>query len=313
MINAMRQLPPLSGVKVFEAAARHENFTHAAAELGMTQAAVSYQIRLLEERLGIPLFIRAKRRVTLSEAGRRVAPLVSDAFDRIGEAFSGLVDEDESVLTISTTQTFASNWMAARLGAFQLARPELAVRLRANNSIIDFARDDADAAVRMGAGGWPGLRHHFLFHLHATPACSPEFAERHALRDPKDVLRVPRLTPDDEWWKLWLEAAGLSALDGGPPSIRLDSQVTEGRMALAGHGLAMLTPLYWKAELASGRLVLPFDLVIREQRATWLVYPEHKRNRAKVRAVREWLLREVAAEAAAGLPEVFTPPAGEPG
>src|SRR5919202_6175978 len=124
----MRRLPPLAAVRAFEAAARHENFTLAAAELGLTQAAVSYQIKLLEDRLGVPLFVRSKRRVTLSDAGRRVAPLVSTAFDGISEAFAGLVDDDESVLTISTTQTFASNWLAARLGAFQLARPELAVR-----------------------------------------------------------------------------------------------------------------------------------------------------------------------------------------
>src|SRR3712207_122666 len=112
----MRKMPPLPAVRVFEAAARHENFTTAAAELGMTQAAVSYQIKLLEERLGVPLFIRSKRRVSLTDAGRKVAPLVSGAFDALADAFDGAVADDESVLTISTTQTFASNWMAPRLG-----------------------------------------------------------------------------------------------------------------------------------------------------------------------------------------------------
>jgi LysR family glycine cleavage system transcriptional activator len=307
----MRNLPPLSSVKAFEAAARHENFTLAAAELGMTQAAVSYQIRLIEERLGVTLFIRAKRRVTLSEAGRRVAPLVSAALDSISEAFSGIVEEDEGVLTISTTQTFGANWLAVRLGAFQVARPDLAVRLKADNGLIDFARDSADVALRMGHGPWAGLRHHFLFHLHATPACSPEFLEKHRLASPADVLRVPRLTPMDDWWTLWLDKAGVGALEEpGAGGIRLDSQLTEGRMAMAGHGLAMLTPLYWKAELASGRLVRPFDLLICERRATWLVYPEHKRNRTKIRALREWLLAEMAAEAALGPAEIFRPPEG---
>src|SRR3712207_4157238 len=110
----MRKIPPLPAVRVFEAAARHENFTTAAAELGMTQSAVSYQIKLLEERLGVPLFTRSKRRVTLSDAGRKAAPLLSGAFDAISDAFSMIVDDDEGVLTISTTQTFASNCMAAR-------------------------------------------------------------------------------------------------------------------------------------------------------------------------------------------------------
>src|SRR3954462_11939521 len=129
----MRKLPPLAAVRVFEAAARHENFTLAAAELGMTQAAVSYQIKLLEERLGVPLFVRSKRRVTLSEAGRRGAPLVSAGFDGIAEAFAGLVDEDESVLTVSTAQTFASNWLAGRLGALPVGRPALAGPLPGRN------------------------------------------------------------------------------------------------------------------------------------------------------------------------------------
>lgn len=304
----MRHLPPLASLRVFEAAARHENFTLAAAELGMTQAAVSYQIRLLEERLGVPLFVRAKRRVTLSESGRRVAPLVSDAFDRLAEGFAGLVDEDESVLSVSTAQTFASNWLAARLGAFQIERPELAVRLQTSNAMVDFARDEADVAIRMGHGPWPGLRHHFLFHLHFTPMCTPEFRERHNLREPADALRVARLSPDDDWWKIWLTAAGIAAPAERQPGILLDSQATEGQAVLAGHGLALMTPMFWRAELASGRLVQPFDLVSCDRRAHWLVYPEHKRGRAKIRAFRDWLLAEIEREAANGPPAVFTPP-----
>ncbi|MEA3039183.1 MAG: LysR family transcriptional regulator, glycine cleavage system transcriptional activator [Sphingomonadales bacterium] len=310
----MRRLPPLAAVRAFEAAARHENFTLAAAELGLTQAAVSYQIRLLEERLGLPLFIRSKRRVTLSEAGRRIMPLVSGAFDDLSDAFAGLVDEDESVLTISTTQTFGSNWLAPRLGGFQVARPDLAVRLQAENALIDFARGEVDVGVRMGLGPWPGLRHHFLWHLHAAPFCSPEFRERHRLETPEDVLRVPWLTPDDEWWKLWLEKAGVAPRDEpGGRGIRLDSQVSEGQMALAGHGLSMLTPIYWQAEVAAGRLVRPFDIMVCEKRATWLVYPEHKRGRAKVRHFRDWLLAEVAEMAKQGPAEVFTSNSPLPG
>lgn len=305
----MRHLPPLPSVRVFEAAARHENFTLAAGELGMTQAAVSYQIRLLEERLGLSLFVRSKRRVTLSEAGRRLAPVVSDAFDRLGEGFADLVDEDESVLAISTAQTFASNWLAGHLGAFQVARPELAVRLQTSNGLVDFARDEADVAIRMGEGKWPGLGRHFLFHHHFTPMCTPDFRDRHGLREPQDVLRVPRLTPDDEWWEVWLSAARISLPAERVPGIRLDSQATEGQAAMAGHGLGLLTPMFWKAELAAGRLVQPFPLIACERRGHWLVYPEHKRGRAKIRAFREWLLKEIAAEAPSGPAAAFTPPA----
>lgn len=299
----MRRLPPLAAVKVFEAAARHENFTQAAAELGMTQAAVSYQVKLLEERLGLPLFLRSKRRVTLTEAGRRVAAPVSGALDAIAEAFAGLIDEDEGLLSISTTHTFAANWLAARLGAFQVARPELAVRLHTSNAMVDFARDDADVAVRMGRGPWEGLRCHFLFGMESTPLCTPDFLERHALREPADILRVPRLTPDDPWWASWLAAAGVAGEAGAASrGIRLDSQVAEGHAALSSHGIAMLTPLFWKAELAAGRLVQPFTLTVTDGRGIWLVYPEHKRSRAKIRAFRDWLIAEAAADAGGATP-----------
>ena len=305
----MRHIPSLPAVRVFEAAARHENFTSAAGELGMTQAAVSYQIRLLEERLGVPLFVRSKRRVTLSDAGRRIAPLVSGAFDTLSDAFSALVADDEGVLKISTTQTFATNWIAPRLGLFQIERPELAVRLHTETALVDFARDDVDVAIRSGRGGWPGLRQHFLFRLHVTPMCSPDFAARHDLASPERLLRVPRLSPGDVWWKIWFEAAGLVPGDGAePPGIRLDSQAAEGNAAMAGHGVSMLSPLMWQNELASGRLVRLFDLHVNEGPSYWLVYPEHRRNIAKIRAFRDWLLGEVAAQAKIGPAEAFVPP-----
>jgi LysR family glycine cleavage system transcriptional activator len=304
----MRHLPPLPAVRAFEAAARHENFTQAAAELGMTQAAVSYQIRLLEERLGVPLFVRSKQRVTLSDAGRRVASDVSEALDTIAEAFSSLVDEDESVLGISAAQTFATAWLAPRLGGFQISRPELAVRIHTSNRLIDFASDEADVAIRMGKGPWPGLRQDFLFCLHATPLCTPEFKERHAIERPEDLLRVPRLNADDVWWTQWLGAAGVEPPAPGQPGIRLDAQVLEGNATLAGHGAGLLTPLFWRTDLREGRLVQPFPLIVVTGPALWLVYPEHKRGRAKIRAFREWLLAETAREAAAGPAEAFSPP-----
>ena len=305
----MRHIPPLAAVRVFEAAARHGNFTKAAEELGMSQAAVSYQIKLLEERLGMALFLRDKRQVTLSDAGRRIAPLVSGAFDTLSDAFSALMDDDQSLLSISTTQTFASNWIAPRLGLFHIDHPELAVRLETDSRLVDFSRDPADVAIRSGAGPWPGLKHHFLFRLHVTPMCSPEFLERNPLVRPADLFAVPRLSPGDMWWKLWFAAAGLA--DQEPAStrgIRLDSQAAEGNAALAGHGVGMLSPLMWRNDLASGRLVRPFDLTVLEGPSYWLVYPEHKRNQAKIRMFREWLLREIAAQAAHGPPEVYAEP-----
>lgn len=303
----MRRLPPLASVRVFECAARHENFTRAAAELGMTQAAVSYQIRLLEERLGVPLFARSKRRVTLTDAGRKVAPLLSSAFDTLSDAFSSLIEEDRGVLGISTAQTFASTWLAARLGTFQVMQPELAVRLSTDNRLVDFTSEDVDVAVRIGKGPWPGLAAHFLFRSHVTPMCSPAFRDRHTLTRPEQLLDVPLLSPEDVWWKMWLEQAGV-AVDGEIQrrGIRLDNQVMEANAAMAGHGIAMMTPYFWRAELAAGRLVQPFDEVLMMGMSHWLVYPEHKRNHPKIKAFREWILAEMKQSAAGENPEIFT-------
>ena len=142
----------------------------------MTQAAVSYQIRLLEERLGVPLFARVKGRVSLTDAGRRIAPLVASAFETLDDAFSGLVAEDQALLSISTAQTFATTWLAPRLGAFQMRHPDLAVRLSSDNRLVDFSTGEYHAAVRVGRGDWPGLKCHFLFRLNFSPICSADFA-----------------------------------------------------------------------------------------------------------------------------------------
>lgn len=290
----MRRLPPLAAIRVFEAAARHGNFTRAADELGMTQAAVSYQIRLLEERLGAPLFHRARGRVTLSEAGRRAAPLVSAAFDSLGDAFAAVRAETAAVLTISAATTVAAKWLAPRLGGFQLRHPDLAVRLDATNVFVDFARDAADVAIRYARDVDAGLSADRLFDSDFTPMASPEFLALHGVAGPADAMTVPRLTPDDDWWQLWFDAAGLTASPrrGG---LQLDSQIVEGAAAIAGQGLALLSARLWSNELAAGTLVAPFAITASTGGSFWLVCPERRRNVAKIRHFREWLLAEVAA------------------
>ncbi|WP_426168569.1 transcriptional regulator GcvA [Sandarakinorhabdus sp. DWP1-3-1] len=291
----MRQLPPLAAVRVFEAAARHGNFTRAAAELGMTQAAVSYQVRLLEERLGTPLFRRDKGRVTLTEAGQRAAPLVSGAFDTMDDAFAAARRQTEAVLTISAANTFAANWLAPRLGGFQLRHPELAVRLDASDQLVDFARDPADVGVRSTREVPPGLHGVRLFASEFTPMASPAFLARYPLLAPADLLGVPRLTPGDGWWQLWFDAAGVPAGNSNRAGLQLDSQVVEGAAALAAQGVALLNARMWTRELAEGRLVAPFPLVATAGSSFWLVCPESRRNQPRVRQFREWLLAEVAA------------------
>lgn len=291
-----RQIPPLSAVRVFEAAARHLNFTRAAEELAMTQAAVSYQVRMIEDRLGTPLFVRTGRRVSLSPAGQRLAPLVSAAFDQLDEAFAKVRLAESGVLTISAAPGIAASWLGPRLARFQLGKPDMAVRLLASHELVDFARDEIDVGIRIGQGNWPGLRAIEMFPADFTPMCSPAFIERMGpFTDPRQLLGILRMNSDDIWWRAWFTQMGVEIPDDlDRYSIHVDSQVIEGMAALAGEGIAMLTPRFWPFELETGRLVQIFPHVGGGS-SFWLVYPEHKHGSPKVKAFREWLMAEVKA------------------
>jgi LysR family transcriptional regulator, glycine cleavage system transcriptional activator len=296
----MRQLPPLSAVRVFECAARHQNFTTAAVELGMTQAAVSYQIKLIEERLGVALFMRANRRVTLTAVGKRIAPLVAGAFDSLDDAFAIARSDNDAVLTVSCSMTFGPNWLAPRIGAFQTAHPELAVRLHTSNGLVDFARDDVDAAIRGGGGDWPGLKAHFMMRMPVMALASPTYlASVRPVVTPDDVLALNRISPEDSWWTIWRDQiGGMLPCDPVVPGVRLDSQMMEGSAALAGHGVAVLNPVLWRNDIVAGRLVPLLDAVAFDTGDFWLVYPELKRTSPKIRAFRAWLLAEIARDGA---------------
>lgn len=291
----MRSLPPLSAVRVFEAAARHLNFTRAAVELGMTQAAVSYQVKLLEERVGTPLFLRGARKVELTEVGARIAPAATQALDLLGSAFEAARGDSESVLVISSVHTFASNWLAHRLGGFQLAHPEIAVRLEISSHVVDFAREEIDIGLRGGSGNWPGVVAHPLLSWHFAPFASPELLARLDLKSPADLLDAPLISPDDPWWHIWFGCAGVDAGDiASRPAIRMGMQQLQGAAALSGQGVALLTPSLWPDDIAAGRLVAPFDIVGEEKAGgIWLVYPEAKRRLPKVRAFRDWILAAI--------------------
>lgn len=297
----MRRLPPMAAVRAFEAAARAENFTAAAAELGMTQAAVSYQVKSLEERLGAPLFVREKGRVRLTPLGARLLPALSGAFDAIEAAFASHREEDDSLLTITTTHTFANTWLAWRLGAFQIDHPELAVRMTTSNELVDLRSGEADVAIRAGRGDWEGLEHHELFKSSFTPMASPEcVAEIEAklgrTLEPADLAGQHLINPSDDWWLQWFADNGVPADDGvfRRPGVRLDSQADEGHAAMAGQGFALLTPLLWKGDVAAGRLRAPFpDRISTRGWAYWLVYPTERRSIPKVKRFREWLVAEM--------------------
>lgn len=274
------------------------NFTRAAEELAITQAAVSYQIRLLEERLGTALFVREPRRLLLTETGAELAVPVRDAFDRLRATFESLHKEAQSILSISVSETFAANWLVPRLGSFQVENPSIAVRLESSNRLVDFSREKFDAGIRSGRGEWPGVAAHRLFPLFFTPVCTRSFLARVGpVKHPRDLLRLPLITPTDHAWRIWFAAAGVADAERLPsdgPSFGV--QHLEGKAALAGQGVAIVSPNFFMPELRSGELVRLFDIVTDSGESYWFAYPKQLANSAKLRAFRAWILAQAAAD-----------------
>jgi DNA-binding transcriptional LysR family regulator len=288
-----RPLPPLNSLRAFEAAARHLSFTRAAEELNVTQAAVSHQVKALEERIGVKLFRRLTRGLLLTEDGHALLPDLREAFDRLAQAVDRVGRQGgQGTLNISLLTTFALGWLVPRLPRFQAAHPSIDVRLTTTARLIDFAVEDVDVAVRYGTGGWPGLRCDKIMDDVITPLCNARLAER--LRKPEDIFNVPLLHEQYEHdWRTWFRAAGLSVgqLKKGPI---FDSTRVAVEAAIAGIGVACGAPSLFSAELASGQLHQPFDLVVPNGKAYWLVSPEATAERPKIKALREWMLAEAA-------------------
>lgn len=284
-------LPPLSALRVFEAAARHLNFTRAAEELGMTQAAVSYQIKLLEERIGAPLFLRRPKQLALTFAGKRLAPGVIEAFEIMRSTVVATRERARTLLSITAVQTFASNWLVHRLGRFQLRHPDIAVKLDISPALVDFAREPFDVGFRSGLGHWPGLDAQMIVRADFTPMMAPALAKQ--VRKPADLLKLNLLDPDDAWWSIWFSAAGLTDRPAPTgPELKLNSQSLLGSAAIGGNGVAVLTPAFFATELANGQLVQPFALVCTRGHGYFLVYPHARRNAPHIRAFRDWILSE---------------------
>ena len=303
-----RRLPPLNALRAFEAAARHLSFTKAAEELNVTQAAVSHQVKGLEEALGVTLFRRFNRRLMLSDAGQVYLPELSEVFDRIDHATRRVRQEEEGgPLKVSVSNSLAAKWLLPRLPGFRARHPEFDVMVAASDTLVDFTRDDFDMGVRFGLGHYPGLRTDLLFEDEVFPVCSPQLLEGpHPLRS-LDDLRHHTLLHDDIGeselpdWHLWFEASGAPAMDRerGP---RFSHSSLVIQAAIEAQGVGLVRASLVGLDLEAGRLVRPFGPSLKSNFACFVVSLESAAERPKVKAFREWLIEQAAASGQAVSP-----------
>jgi LysR family transcriptional regulator, glycine cleavage system transcriptional activator len=293
----MTSLPSLNGLRAFEAAARHLSFTRAAAELNVTQTAISHQIRRLEEQLGIRLFVRRNRALELTREAESYLPAVRAAFEDLRTATARLRRSDRGeLLTVSTMASLASKWLVTRVAAFQEVHPHVEVRITTSSHLVDFRREDVDMAVRYGRGHWPGLRAEWLMAEDLFPVCSPALMTgENALRCPEDLANHTLLhtTVAREDWQLWLTAAGLPAAMAMRRGLSFDQSFMAIQAAIDGLGVAMGRTRYVEADLAAGRLVKPFDLVLPAEAGFYVVAPEETADLPKIALFRDWLIASV--------------------
>lgn len=298
-----RSLPPLNGLRAFEAAARHMSFTDAAGELSVTQAAISHQVRGLEQRLGLKLFVRRNRSLLLSEAGQAYLPAVRAAFDQLNEATEKLLQKDRGGhLTVTTTASFAMKWLVPRLGGFQRANIEIDVRISTGTGLVDFSREDVDIGIRYGRGQWPNLMAERLVAEDVMPVCAPSLLKGpNGLKKPADLKRFTLLHignfPDD--WQVWLTAAGVKGVDASR-GVTFDFALAGYQAAMDGLGVALGRNPLVEPDLKAGRLVVPFEFKRSSDFAYYLVYPPEAIRRRKIKAFRDWVvsLSEVVQQAA---------------
>jgi LysR family glycine cleavage system transcriptional activator len=291
-MDTVPKIPPVQAIRVFEVAARLGNFTRTGEALGMTQAAVSYQIKILEDRLGFSLFERKARHVELTSRGVALSRGSSEAFRLLERTFRAVSEDRASVLTIAAPPTFCSNWLVPRLGSFQMANPDLAVRIDTRDEIMDIQAGKADVGLRIGTGKWPGLEARFLF---ADPLCvlvSPRAVERFGpFNTPEDLLRL-RLFGPVEWWQRWFNSQGV-ATSKLPERTALEpeTQVMEVAAAISsGDAATMVSPIYFAEQLTSGSLIQPFDATIENDGTHWLVFDKSRAREPKIKVFIEWML-----------------------
>lgn len=302
----MRNIPPVNAVRAFEAASRHMQFQQAAEELGVTPAALSYQIRQLEEYLGIKLFRRLNRAVELTREGRMIAPAIVEAFEQLEQAFDLLKpDGEDNTLVISTGPAFSAKWLAPRLHGYLEENPDLDFRLSANLKLTDFERDGVDAVIRFGAGNYPGLYVEPLFEEISTPLISPSLFEKLGGKADESLFAHTTLIHDESLrfleagqWETWLTAMGYDGVDAkrgvhyNHADHCIEAAVDEGGIVMARLGFAF-------REILAGRLIAPFRQVISAKGGFYFCCPPENLENEKVLDFLAWLRDEATAQSEA--------------
>jgi len=305
-----RPLPPLNALRAFDAAARHLSLTRAAEELRVTPGALSHQIRGLEDMLGVALFHRQPRAITLTEAGRRLHPGLQAGFDQIRQAVAELQPRtDDRILVVSTAPGFTAKWLVPRLYRFVQAHPEIDARVSSGLAHANFHADGVDVAIRnqlIGVESDPDLLVEWLIDLTVLPVCSPRLLEKVGeIRTPADMAHVPLIhddmlagVPGVPTWPDWLTTHGMTPGTSGVDvsrGLRLNSADHALEAAVEGAGITLSYTILAHDDLRSGRLVAPFgDDVLPTRRAFHFVCPRSYERRAHVRAFRDWIKEELA-------------------
>lgn len=291
---------PLQALRTFVEVGQRGSIKAAAQALHVTSGAVSQQIRLLEDRLGMALFTRHRQGVRFTEAGARVHPLLLEAFAQIDTAVSTLHTlKDRQTLTVSTVATFAASWLVPRLGRFNQLHPHIEVRVEATSNLVDLRHDRVDVALRHGLGNYPGLDVTPLMAPVLVPVASPGLvAGGGPLKQPQDCLAYPLLHDSDRAdWPLWFTAQGAAEDPRAERGTAFEDDYLLIRAAVAGQGLALVPQQYAREEMAAGRLVQVLDLPWPARFAYYLVTLPDARQRPQVQAFAEWIKQEAQASA----------------
>jgi LysR family glycine cleavage system transcriptional activator len=300
-----RLLPGTRALRTLEAAARHLNFTRAADELGLTAAAVSHQIKEIEDQLALTLFTRTSRAMRLTEAGALMAEAAAEALDLLARAVTRAqkTARNAEQLKVSVDPQIATRWLMRRVESFRKASPDVELRFDISYEVRDFDADDIDVAIRFGAGRYPGLASHRLFENVIVPVCSPKLlASGPPLREPRDLFR--HTLAHIEWsrrgvtwpnWRMWMAAAGVDDFDDSRVVV-FGTGTDAVQAALDGNAVALAELTVVAGDIAEGRLVRPFELGITVGRdfAYYLVYPARNADDPRIVAFRDWLLAEAA-------------------